>query len=97
MKHGLTQVELEIRVDGGGGEAGEEVIQLAQDWKWTHGAKVVHSGTEWYKVQSGTGWYRVVKSDTARSRLEMDSRSKGGDGGSMIVIVMVKMKIFTRY
>ena len=37
----MTQVQLEIRVDGGGGEAGEDVAQLAQDWPWTHGAKVM--------------------------------------------------------
>ena len=37
----MTQVQLEIRVDGGGGEAGEDVVQLAQDWPWTHGAKVM--------------------------------------------------------
>ena len=37
----MTQVQLEIRVDGGGGEAGEDVAQIAQDWPWTHGAKVM--------------------------------------------------------
>ena len=34
------QVELEIRVDGGGGEPGEAVVQLSQNWNWTHGVKV---------------------------------------------------------
>ena len=37
----MTQVQLEIRVDGGGGEAGEVVAQLAQDWPWTHREKVL--------------------------------------------------------
>ena len=36
----FDQVELEIKVDGGGGELGEEVIQLAHNWTWTHGVKV---------------------------------------------------------
>ena len=39
-KDGAIQVELEIRVDGGGGEPGEAVVQLAQNWNWTHGVKV---------------------------------------------------------
>ena len=34
------QVELEIRVDGGEGEKGEKVRELARNWNWTHGAKV---------------------------------------------------------
>ena len=41
MKDGAFQVHLEIRVDGGGGEAGEEVVQLSHNWNWTHGVKVV--------------------------------------------------------
>ena len=35
-----TQIELEIRVDGGGGEGGAEVVDIAQNWNWTHGEKV---------------------------------------------------------
>ena len=35
-----TQIELEIRVDGGGGEGGAEVVDIAQNWNWTHGKKV---------------------------------------------------------
>ena len=35
-----TQIELEIRVDGGGGEWGAEVVDIAQNWNWTHGEKV---------------------------------------------------------
>ena len=35
-----TQIELEIRVDGGGGEGGVEVVDIAQNWNWTHGEKV---------------------------------------------------------
>ena len=41
LKDGALQVHLEIRIDGGGGEAGEQVIQLAHKWNWTHGVKVV--------------------------------------------------------
>ena len=41
LKDGALQVELEIRVDGGGGEEGEEVKQLAHHWNWTQGAKVI--------------------------------------------------------
>ena len=41
LKDLAVQVHLEIRVDGGGGEAGEEVIQLSHQWNWTHGVKVV--------------------------------------------------------
>ena len=35
-----TQIELEIRVDGDGGEGGAEVVDIAQNWNWTHGGKV---------------------------------------------------------
>ena len=35
-----TQIELEIQVDGGGGELGVEVVDIAQNWNWTHGEKV---------------------------------------------------------
>ena len=37
---GALQVELEIRIDGGGGEKGEKVRELARNWNWSHGAKV---------------------------------------------------------
>ena len=34
------QVELELHVDGGGGEAGDEVVRMADNWIWKHGEKV---------------------------------------------------------
>ena len=34
------QVELELHVDGGGGEAGDEVVRMANNWIWKHGEKV---------------------------------------------------------
>ena len=34
------QVELELHVDGGGGEAGDEVVRMANNWTWKHGEKV---------------------------------------------------------
>ena len=45
--HIFLKVELEIKVDGGGGEAGEEVEKIAHQWNWKHGRKVhkaCHSG-----------------------------------------------------
>ena len=34
------KVELELHVDGGGGEAGDEVVRMANNWIWKHGEKV---------------------------------------------------------
>ena len=38
--HIILKVELEIKVDGGGGEAGNEVANIAHQWIWRHGRKV---------------------------------------------------------
>ena len=36
----FLKVELELHVDGGGGEAGDEVVRMANNWIFKHGKKV---------------------------------------------------------
>ena len=50
-QHNFVKVELEIKVDGGGGAPGNEVTNIAQQWIWNHGRKV-KSSSLWSSVNN---------------------------------------------